>query len=596
LEVRVSRAVIARRLPCPLLLAVLAGADVAPALAGESVVKLSGQLNYGVSSRLESPDPNLLNTLNAAASGQRGSAGGGQNSDDADTNFQRHDAVSSVLKGYAELSVAHGPFSLMLRARAWRDFALRNGARAFGNATNDYTAGAPLSDAGAPSLSRFSGLQLTDYSIDYRAAPGAAVPLLLRVGQQVIGWGGPTGFFGGLSGVNAFDTPAMRRPGAVAQETRVAAPAVFAHLDLPAGLAAEGYVQTAFRPSAVDMCGTFYSASDYMVAGCDKVMAGLPLVDDRERVRTGGYMKRLFIEPPRAPSQHGLALLWHGEATELGLYHARLTSRTPMPGLQKSTRPGAAIVPGDPDGKNMRFFTEYLDGIEMSSLTWARRVGTARLAGELTYRAGQPLLISPSDVIPAFLSAVSPSLLRADATATAPGGLFHGSDRYNVVHASAGLQGELGSAAGIAFSGALDGVYKHVISLPDPARRRYGRADQFGAGPVFGVCTVNTATPALQCSENGYVSANAAAVRVRVEARTHAPGLDAALSLMLTDDVRGWSYDNLISEGRKSASITLRLVYQQHYLAEIVVTPIWGGQYNAMADRDLLSLSVGIRF
>ena len=561
-------------------------------------VTFSGQVNYGVSYRLEAPDPALLNVLNAAASGQRGLAPGGQNSDDGDTNFQRHDATASVLKGYADLNVAQGPFSMLLRARAWRDFALRDGARPFGNSANGYTAGAPLSDAGAPARTRFSGALLSDYYLQYDGAAGGQA-LRVRVGQQLIPWGNWAGSAGGISIVNGTDLPGLRRPGSVPQESKVAAPAVFAHAGLGGALAAEAYVQTAFKPAADDMCGTFGAISDYIAPGCDKVMAGLPAASDRQRVRTGQVMQRLPMAAPDAPSQHGLALLWHDEAGSVGLYHARLASRNAFPGLQTSTRVGAPLVAGDPDGKNMRFFTEYIGDIDVSSLALARRVGTAQLTGELSYRAGNPLMISPSDVLPAFLSPTAPSLMRADANRLGPGGLFHGSDRYHTVHATLALDGDLGAAAGLRFGGGADLVYKHVIGLPDPAVRRYGRADQYGAGPINGACTPSVpAMAAIQCSETGYVTATAWGARVHVEARTGAlaPGLETLLSLALTDDVKGWSYDNIINEGRKRAMLVLRLVYRQRYLAELMATPNWGGQYNAQSDRDLLSLSLGIRF
>ena len=584
-----------RRGTCRALLA--AGLAAAAPACGGADVKFSGQVNYGASYRLEAPDPALLNVLNAAAIGQRGLVPGAQNADDADSNFQRHDATSTVLKGFAELGMSEGRFSMLLRARAWRDFALRDGARAFGNSANGYTAGAPLSDAGAPSLTRFSGAQLSDYHVQYQAGAGAR-PLLVRVGQQVIPWGEWAGAPGGVSVVNGTDVPAARRPGALPQEGKVAAPAVFARLGLADGLAAEAYVQTAFRPSADEMCGTFFAVSDYIAPGCDKVMAGQPAANDRQRVLTGEYMQRLPMAAPHAPSQHGLALLWHDADTTVGLYRARLTNRGALPGLQKSTRAGAPLLIGDPDGKNMRFFTEYVGDIDVSSLALSRRLGTARLAGELSYRAGNPLLISPSDVLPAFLSTSAASLLRADADRIAPGGLFHGSDRYHTVHATLALDGELGQAGGVRFGGGADLVVKHVIGLPDPAVRRYGRADQFGAGPVYGVCTAQPAMAVLQCSENGFVTPSAWGARVRVEARAGAlaPGLDALLALTVSHDVKGWSYDNVVSEGRKRATLLLRLVYRQRYLAEMVVAPIWGGQYNAQSDRDLLSLSVGIRF
>src|SRR6266571_2735247 len=92
-----------RRAALPAALLALAGsAAAAPEL------RASGRLTVGAAYRLEAADPDLLNSLNAAAAGLSGRAAGGANADDGNTNFRRHDATSTVLKGYLELGAAEG--------------------------------------------------------------------------------------------------------------------------------------------------------------------------------------------------------------------------------------------------------------------------------------------------------------------------------------------------------------------------------------------------------------------------------------------------------------------------------------------------------
>jgi hypothetical protein len=119
----------------------------------------------------------------------------------------------------------------------------------------------------------------------------------------------------------------------------------------------------------------------------------------------------------------------------------------------------------------------------------------------------------------------------------------------------------------------------------------------YGAGPVFGLCTAGS-DPVRQCTSRGYATPDAWAYRLRLDARFAAvlPGLDANASATFTHDVKGWSGDFLINEGRKTANVALRLEYRQRYLAEISYLPAWGGDYNVTADRDTLALSVGVRF
>jgi hypothetical protein len=561
----------------------------------------SGRITFGSSYRTEAPDPGLLNPLNAAAgqAGVTGLASGSANSDDGNINFHRNDAISTVLKGYLDLNLAQGTFGALVRIKAWRDFALAERPRAWGNIANDYAPGQPLSDRGAPLLSRFSGIALSDFYVQDSGDLGG-MRLFGRLGQQSLAWGERSGFAGGLEALNPKDYPAIRRPGAVPQETRVATPALFARLDVSPGMGIEAFYQTRFRPSAMDMCGTFAAITDYTVAGCDKAFAGPSALSDRARVQSGAYLKRMPPSSTSGKQQYGLALTWTvaAIATDFGLYHAHYTARTAVPGMRKSTRIGPPLIAGDPDGRNVQFFTEYVDDIKLYSVTFAHKRRRMTVFGELSYRPNQPLQLPAGDATAAFISATAPTLLRADANALAPGALFHGYDQYRTSHAQLGVQGNWTSAGGAALSSSAEVVQKHVFGLPDQTVRRYLRPDQYGLGPVNGACTATSGSPEKQCSQSGYVTSNAYAYRLRLDARYSdvLPGLDCTASAIFMHDVKGWAYDALVNQGRKSLNLALRFQYRQRYVAEVVLAPIWGGTYNAMADRDQVSIAAGIKF
>jgi hypothetical protein len=576
---------------------VLALALALSALPGAHAIdtKVSGRVTFGAVVRTEANDPVLMTALNAAALGLPGYGSGG-NADDGNLNYRKGDAASIALKAYLDFSAREGGFAALARVKAWRDAGLLDHGRPWGNSSSGYAPGQPLSDAGAPRLSRFSGVALGDAWVEYATVLGGA-RVLGRAGQQGLDWGARSGMPGGLEAINARDLPALHRAGAVPQETRVPMPMLFARVEPAAAFGVEGYYQTRFTPSALDVCGTIWSVSDYMTQGCNIVMSGQPLVSDRARIPLGAYQKRLPTPKP-STSEFGLGISWKPKGADLGLYHARYNARMPMPGLRRSTRNGPALIAGDPDGKNMAYFTEYPEGISITAATFAFKRGASNLYGELSYRRNQPFMLSPSDVVPPFLNLTAPSLLRADVTAVPPGGLFHGYDSYSVAQAQLGLQHEW-RAGGVPLTAALEAVEKHTFGLPDPTVRRYNRADVYGGGPVFGVCTVAPGgNAALQCTSRGYASTDAWAWRVRLDARFAAvlPGLDANASATLTHDVKGWSGDFLINEGRKTANLALRLEYRQRYLAEIAWLPTWGGDYNVTADRDTLALAVGVRF
>jgi hypothetical protein len=559
--------------------------------------KLSGRVNFGAVWRTEARDPQLLASVNAPAIGLAGLGSGG-NGDDPNMNFGRGDLASMALKAYLDLDLREGAWSALVRVKAWRDEALEHRRRPWGNVINGYAADTPLGDAGAARLSRFSGVALADAWLQYAGASGA-MRYSARLGRQSLNWGERSITPGGLEALNPKDVPAMRRAGAVPQELRAPAPMLFGRLDLTPAFGVEAYWQTRHQPSALDLCGTLWSVNDYTAEGCDLVMSGPPQVSDRARIPLGAYQKRLPTPQVNGP-EYGLALTWKSAplALDVGLYHARYNARTALPSLRRSTRVGGpALVPGDPDGRNMAYFTEYPQDLALTALTFHHKRGKGRFYGEASYRPRQPFMLAPGDVLPPFLNASVAALLRADANAVPPGGIYHGYDLHPMsqLQLGAAREWQLGK---VALSATAEVVGKHASGLPDPAVRRYGRADIFGVGPVNGACIVTTGNAARQCSLDGYASTNAWGYRLRVDARMPAllPGVACNASLAFAHDVKGWSGDFLLNEGRKNAALALRFEYQERYLLELGWAPVWGGEYNQVADRDVLALSAGVRF
>ena len=577
------------------LAALFGGFGALPALGAETA--FSARITYGEVLRTQARDPGLMTGVNAATIGLAGTGSGG-NADDANTNYARWDAASRALKGLFELSAREGALSGLLRVKAWTDVGLRRDARPWGNVANGYAAGAPLSDAGAPRLSRFSGVALLDAWVQ-GAARWGGTSVTARIGQQTIDWGGRSITPGGLEALNPRDLPGLRRAGAVLAEAMVPRPMLFARAEPLPDIGVEAYYQARFRPAAIDMCGSLWSMSDYLVDGCDRVMSGQPAVSDRARMPLGAYQKRLATPKPGS-GEFGVGLTWRPAplGLDLGLYHARYHARTALPGLRRTTRPtGPALIAGDPDGRNMAYFTEYPQGLHITGLSLSHKRGATSLQGELSYRPETPFMLAPGDVVPPFLNASAPSLLRERANAVAPGGIFRGYDLYGMWQAQAGVRREW-TLAGMPLAAALEAVGKHASGLPDQAVLRYGRADIFGVGPIHGACAVTTGNAARQCSLRGYVTENAWGYRARLDLRLPAvlPQLAGSASALFVHDVKGWSGDFLLNEGRKSLALGLRFEYRKRYLAELAYAPVWGGDYNPAADRDTASFAVGVKF
>jgi hypothetical protein len=565
-------------------------------------LSVKGSVTIGTAYRTQSQDTELTPNVNSSLVGIAGTAltaSTGRNQDDGNLNFNKGDPVAQVLNAYLSAEYQRGNYGALASAKAWYDYALEDASHPWGNFPNAYAADAPLSDAGAPARSRFSGIAL-DNLYAYGSNTLDAGSLDWKVGWQKLDWGNRFLVFGGLRDLNPIDIPALTRPGMLqrTEETRIPVPQVFGRLALSNTTSVEGFYQLHFERNAPNECGTFYSAADYVAEGCNAVMIGN--ISDRTAVANGNYVKRADTVLASNSGQGGLALNQRVEdwATNFGLYATQFHSRASASSTIKSQRTtGAPYLPGDPGGLNPKYFTEFAEDIRMFGATFETKFRGGQAFGELTYRPNQPLLYNAADLIAAFTSNTAPTPLRAMAAAVPAGGVFHGYERHKNLQLQLGaggvVPGVLG-AAGLNWGGEL--VYKGVPDLPDPTVMRFGRADVFGQGPVNGVCAAPAT--ATQCSTDGYVSKNAFGYRLRAGLRYPGvtEGVDLVPSLLFGHDVSGWSGDGGILEGRMLAVASLRANFRGGWMVELSWLPTWGGTYNNMRDRSSAQLYAGYQF
>ncbi len=568
-------------------------ADSADAPA-EASLTFHGALTYGTSLRTRNRDAELVFAGNGAALAIPASGFAGRNSDDGNLNFGKYHAVSTVLKGVGSVELRSGNWGVLARAKFWDDYALGQAGRPWGNSINGYAAGQPLGEDGLSTRARFSGLVVQDAFVHATHAV-AGTPMSWRAGQQNIPWGQEWSIQGGLSSLTPLDLPALNRPGALPEEVTVPFPALFARLEVNDDFRAESFYQLRYRPSELNACGSFFSIQDYNAVGCNRVpLAG---ANDRIAIATGLYGKRAPTPEVRDSGQFGIGVTYRvpALATQFGAYAARYHSRWPFTGAVSAARAGVPFIPGDPDGKNAQYITEYPEDLRILALTWKTAIARFSFAGELSYLPNQPVQVNATDLLNAFSSNTAPSPLRANAAATPAGAVYHGYDRLKVIQLmlSSGYTWQQTMGAESLAVGAEFGI-KHVNNLPDPSVRRYGRSDTYGLGPVTGVCTGSP----VQCSMDGYVTATSSGYRVRASLRYPgaAPQIDLTPSISYAADLRGWSHDMVFNQGRRQATVALRATVQKMYTADLSWHPIWGGNYNSMRDRSYATLSVGMRF
>ena len=564
-------------------------------------LSVHGSVFLGTQFRTDSPDADLLPNVNSSLVGIAGTAltaSTGRNQDDGNLNFGKGDPVSTILKGYLTLDYKAGNYGAVASAKAWYDFTLSGSTVPWGHFPNGYAADAELSDGGAQPRTKFSGL-VADNLYVYGSNDIAGSPLDWTVGYQKLDWGNRYLVLGGLRDLNPIDLPALTRPGTVIRdETRIAIPLIFGRLGVGKSTSLEAFYQVHFQRNAPNQCGTYFSQQDFVAEGCNAVMVGN--ISDRTALANGNFVKRAETQAPSNSGQAGIAVKhtvadW---ATDFGFYATQFHSRANYYSVIKSLREaGPPYLPGDPGGLNPKYFTEFPEDIRMVGISVEKKFRGGAVFGELTYRPNQPLQYNAADLIAGFTSLVAPTPLRAAATAVPAGGTFDGYERHKNVQFQLGAVGQIPAVLGAAgMNWGIEGVYKGVPDLPDPALVRFGRQDVFGQGPVNGVCT----PPATesQCSTDGYVSEHAFGYRLRAGLRYPDvfQGVDLVPSVLFGHDVSGWSGDLGIQEGRKLAMLSLRANVKGGWTAEVAWWPTWGGTYNNMRDRSTAQASIGYQF
>lgn len=177
------------------------------------------------------------------------------NGDDGRQNFEKGDMFSQSNKFITELEARSGNVRAFMRINGFYDSVLDDDdAMERSNGILDSARDEAVAD-----------LQVLDAFVDYDTDI-AGVPVLIRVGKQVINWGESTFFLGGNSVFNPIDVPAIRRPGAEIKDALLPVSAAYISASLTDDLSLEAYFgdHDGYR---LDVGGTHFANSDNLVPG-----------------------------------------------------------------------------------------------------------------------------------------------------------------------------------------------------------------------------------------------------------------------------------------------------------------------------------------
>ena len=576
---------------------------------GDFDLSVNSTVSAGTSFRVEGQDRALYSPGNINAAGEAGT-GRSNTGDDGNLNFQKGDTFSTIIKGVHDFELKKDNYGFFTRVKWFYDYTLNKKSVFQGHEPNNNARDQRLNDNGFHPYARFDGIDVLD-AFGYINTDIGGMPLDLRLGKQVISWGESTFILSPIAGLNTIDVSAFRRPGAELKEGFTPAEMLYANLGLTDTTSLEGFVQLKWRKTVPEGCGTYFSSSDFVADGCDR-LAFNTAFSDQFGLANGVFVKRVEDRQPDDGGQFGLALRSYFESldAELGVYAMQYHSRLPLASLSKGAigttptapTPGVTFGPTATSG----YVIDYPEDQQVFGASFATNVGGWAWSGEVSLAKDQPIQINANDLLAAGLTNGAPAPAPG-AQPSAPAGvrtrvnqapnntIVNGFDRFDVTQVQSTLIKTFDSALGssqVVLVAEAAAVF--VDDLPEvtidnnTSGIRYGRAAVFGTAGASG-------------DKNGFVTEFAWGYRLRTQAtyRDVFMGIDLVPSIAWSHDVDGYSPEpgQAFNEGRQSIGWGLGFEFDANTKASLNYTTFTNAaNYDVLRDRDFISLSASYSF
>ncbi len=194
------------------------------------------------------------------------------------------------------------------------------------------------------------------------------MPVSLRIGRQTLLWGESL-FFAG-DGIAAGQAPvdlikSASQPLVEANELYLPVTQAVLRVAMPADLSIEAYDQFEWRRDRIPGVASYFSTSDILDAGGERVLTP-----------DGGSLSRTADRIPSGFKQFGVALRRDTDTLDLGMYALRYAAKSPEPEL--------GAVPGS-------YRLAYPAGIDLFGASASSYLGDDTLSGEVSLRRHLPL-------------------------------------------------------------------------------------------------------------------------------------------------------------------------------------------------------------
>ena len=325
-------------------------------------------LRYSTASRISPRNPKLLSN---------------PNSDDGDRDFAPG-LISNRVDLLSTLDISRGDFGARVSVAAWYDTVYH--AHTANDSPATYNPVSVPNTQFARAVRNLMGqdAEFEDaFAYDNFAIDDSQVSL--RLGRQTVLWG--ESLFFDENSIAAARAPvdyikALSAPESYSENVFLPVDQLSVTVQPGSDVAISAYYQLGWRPSRLPGVGSYFSYTDYLGAG-----------DERIFLAPGRYLSHGDDQLPSAGGQYGVSLHTTANDWDIGLYALKYDATYP---IVKHTR--AASGSSSP-GSVGEFELIYPTGIELYGASFSGYLGDSNIAGEIAARTNAPLA-STSSVSP----------------------------------------------------------------------------------------------------------------------------------------------------------------------------------------------------
>ena len=582
---------------------------------GDWDVSLDTTVSYGLLWRVEDRDPGIV-----------GIANGGEaysvNYDDGNLNYDTG-LVSNALKITSELDIKGRQFGAFVRGSAFYDFEVMDGD----------TERTELSDDAEDAVGRSADLLDAYLWGDYEFG---AIPVQVRLGEQVVSWGESTFIGGAINAINPVDVSKIRVPGAELKEALVPEGMIWASVGATENITVEGLYLYDWEETKIDEPGTYFSAADYVGDGGYKLLLGSGKVPDGGNAPVEDTFFAAYRDPTKEADDQGQfggamrALVPALKYMEFGFYYLHYHARIPRLTVRTGTADGlanakidavkaagavyanAGVAPGaDPDVdaaaqtagtaaaidtyvKSGGYYTEYVEDLNLFGVSFSTELFGFGWQGEVSYRPDFPIQIDDAELLLAMLAPLNPAI--GALSQVDPGGINEQLDGY-IERDQYQVQTTFSRILNPSFLGNDSGVilgeigWVHVAGMPDKDELRCEVSPSYTPGDATAAAALGV--PATVSGDFADADSWGYQLLFKLNYFNAIGAVTLSPRLGWAHDVAGNSpFGGPFLEGRKAITLGLGAQYQS-WTADLSYTSYSGNEeQNLRHDRDFVGFNI----